>query len=130
MLSKQALETAVPLAEVLESARVYVEPTSGSLLEALVQATRTPFGGMDANYVPSVEDVQYLANCQDDATGICQHDVVMDEIAAKGIQGVQALLTHARTVVAPAVIGLVRKVQAELENTTKSALRDMEVISV
>lgn len=130
MLSKQALQTSVPLAEVLESARVYVEPAPGSLLEALVQATRTPFGGMDPNYVPSIEDVEYLANAQDSTTGICQHDMVMDEIAQKGILGVQALITHARTVVAPAVIALVKKVEAELENTTKSALGSMEVISV
>lgn len=133
MLSKSALQSAVPLADVLEGSSRCVTARPGTPLAALVGATRLTYsdGSMaTSGYMPTVDDIEYLANCKDSSTGLCNHDVVMDEISAAGIKAVQSMIQHARTVVAPAVIDLVNKVETELGNTTKSALKDMEVVSV
>ena len=130
MLTKNALESAIPLVQLMDSAGVAVEPKAGTVLQALVQASRIPLNESAPDFLPSIDDIQYMANAQEANTGLCNHDVVMDEAAIHGIQAVQGLLTFARTVVAPVVIDLVKKVEDDLNNTTRSALKDMEVITV
>ena len=129
MLTKNALAAALPLTEVMDASKVFLQPKTGTVLEALVQATRLPLGG-SPDYVPTVNDIEYMANVQDENTNICIHDVVMDESAAAGIQAVQGLLLHARTVVAPVVVDLAEKVTASLNDPMVDALKNMEVITV
>ncbi len=130
MLSKNAIESALPLTEMLDASKIYLEPLPGTPLEALVQATRAPINSTMPNYVPTLDDICYMANAAEPVTGICNHDVVADEAAINGIQGVQALMVHGRTVVAPIVIELAEKLTASLEDTVTSALKNIEVIAV
>ena len=130
MLSKNAIESALPLTEMLDASKIYLEPKAGTPLEALVQATRAPVNSTLPNYVPTLDDICYMANAAEPVTGVCNHDVVADEAAIAGIQGVQALMVHARTVVAPIVMELADKLTASLEDTVTSALKNMEVITV
>lgn len=130
MLSKNAIESALPLTEMLDASKIYLEPKPGTPLEALVQATRAPVNATMPDYIPTLDDICYMANASEPVTGVCNHDVVADESAIAGIQGVQALMTHARTVVAPIVIELAEKLTASLDDTVTSALKNMEVITV
>lgn len=130
MLTKNALESAVPLTDIMDNSQLYLVPKPGTVLEALVQATRVPLNQSNPEYVPTLGDIEYMANAADPTTGHNAHDIVMDEAAAAGIQGIQAFLAHAQTVVAPTVLELVAKVQEDLKAVPASALRGMEVISV
>lgn len=130
MLTKNAIESSLALVEILDNSKISLVPKAGTILDAVVQASRVPMNASEPAFVPSVSDLEYMANAVDDVTGYNTHDVVMDEVCAAGISAVQGLLAHAQTVVAPNVCALVEKVEEDLKAMPKSALRGMEVIPV
>lgn len=131
MLSREALNSALPLTEVLDTRGFAVIPVPGTPLEALVKATRS-----DANFMtqtsegfqPSLYDIEYIANAKDETLGGSPHDFAMDDVVEIARTAVRGHVTFARTVVAPAVEELVCKTAETLNEMTPSSLLGMEVV--
>lgn len=132
MLSREALNAALPLTEALDSANLFVTAAEGTPLAALVAATRS-----DDNYVlengrgdftPDIESIEFIANTKDPVLGFSKHDQTLDEIAAELIKAVQGHIALAKTAVAPAVQELVEKTAETLAAMQPSSLLGMEVV--
>ena len=131
MLSTDALNSAMPLATVLDAADLKLVPITGTPLDKLVLATRSDdnFSIADGDgYTPSIVDIQYIANAKDEVLGGSPHDFAMDNITADAVAAVQGHINFARSVVAPAVTELVEKTQQTLAELTPSVLLGMEVV--
>jgi hypothetical protein len=132
MLTREALEAAIPLATVLDDHNVFLAPVENTPLAALVNATRSDVLSNvvrtdGARMQLDLENILYMANCKDSVTGLCDHDVEMDrwvEIAAKAVQG---HMQFARSTVAAAVGDLAEKTCNTLQALTPSSLLGMEV---
>jgi hypothetical protein len=130
MLSKQALNSALPLAVVLDQRDMYLTAAPGTPLEALVNATRADehfqfeSGG---EFTPDIENIAYIANAKDPLFQGSPHDVVLDELATECIAAVQKHLAFAKTVVAPGVQSLVEKVAGAMNAQLPSTLLGLEV---
>jgi hypothetical protein len=132
MLSNEALNSAMPLTSVLDSADLKITPLEGSPLAELVKATRVDDNfslAVGNEFSPSIPDITYMANVKDPVLGCSAHDVVMDEVTTVAIKAVQEHIAFARTVVAPAVEDLVTKTMQTLSELTPSSLLGMEVIT-
>lgn len=131
MLTRDALESALPLTEALDRADLYLEPIPNTPLAALVMATRSDNNVVitnDAGYVPDIGNIEYIANVKDEVLGFSQHEKVMDEIVEVACQAVQGHIHFARTVVSPLVQDLAERVQQSLNDIAKGSLLGMEVI--
>lgn len=138
MLQREALTAALPLTEVLDSKGLYLEPVEGTILEALVHATRsgeqfaTPITTQDGQpptgFNPDLDSIEYMANKVNDATGINEHNLVVDEGVPVAANAVRQHLAFARQVVAPLVADLARSTEDAYAALTPSSLLRMEVI--
>ena len=142
MLKESALNASMPLATILDANDLIVTPIGGSPLEALVNATRsdtgfniatpldkdTPDGVTVNTYTPDVKNIEFIANAKDPVLNVCQHDVIMDQIAEGVSESVKEHMIFAKNVVAPAVEELVVKTATTMREFTPSSLLGMEVV--
>ena len=132
MLSTEALNSAMPLTEVLDNNRLALVPVPGTTLEALVKATRSDvnFNEVTAGgYNPQVTEIAFIANAKDTTFGQSPHDLVMDDIVEVAVKAVQGHIVFAKTVVAPTIAELVEKTMTAINNLTPSTLLGMNVIT-
>lgn len=133
MLTREALEAALPLATRLDEKNVFLMAVENTPLEALVRATRSDI--MPAKPVPTdgsrpmmdVEGILYMANCKDRLTGICDHDEALDRWVDIAVTGVRGHVDFARNTVSAAVTDLVDRVNEALRSLSPSTLLGMEV---
>lgn len=131
MLSREALNSALPLTEQLDERGLFLRPVAGTPLETLVQATRSdinfnvPVGG--GGWSPDLQNIEYICNVQPKDGTLNAHDVAMDQATRIAADAVKAHLNQARTVVAPAVKELVEKTLEALQTFSPSSLLGMEV---
>lgn len=136
MLTKEAINSAIPLTEVLDNAGLFLTPVDNTPLNELVKATRSsdsfavpqPNCPGTPSYEIDTETILFMANKKDDVLGVCAHDNVMDEIVEVASKAVQGHILFAKTVVAPAVQALVDSLQTSLRALTPSSLSGAEVI--
>lgn len=133
MLSLEALNAAFPLTELADNASMKIVPIPGTPLDRLVQATRSDdkFVTMqeDGSVMPSISDIEYIANCKDELLGGSPHDKAFDDVVDVTVAAVQGHVKFAKNVVKPAVEELVEATQQTLEALTPSSLLGMEVIT-
>jgi hypothetical protein len=131
MLSIQALESALPLAERFDQRKLLVLPRADTPLEMLVNRTRSPETVTSSHDGVTIKvDLQQLAASaaiKDPVFGDSDHDNVFDQIAEVCIPAVQSHVKFAKEVVAPAVDDLVTRVTDILSQHTPSQLLGMEV---
>jgi hypothetical protein len=131
MLTREALDNALPLAEVLDQRGLILRPVENTALDRLVGATRADDNfnyGQAGNFTPDTDSMEFIANKVDDALGMSPHDFAMDADLALAIPAVRAHISFAKTVVAPSVADLVERVKKSLVELTPSSLLGMEVI--
>lgn len=142
MLTREALESALPLTMKFDEAGLKIEPVLNSPLAALVAATRsgpeffiasngpdmgTQMGQQSGDVRPDLETISYMANCKN-AAGICEHDVAHDELVQVIGDSILDHLKIARTVVAPVVEDLAERTLQSLNEITPSSLLGVEVV--
>lgn len=133
MLSRDALEHALPLVDRLDAHRVLLEPVAGSHLEALNRATRATtlftVSTGDGELMPDIGNIEFIANKKNDTLGYSDHDVLSDELAEICGDAVRKHVGFARTVVTPTILDLVEKVQtAQRQMPSVSSLLGLEVV--
>ena len=132
MLTNEALISALPLTEILDTRNLALIATEGSPLAALVKATRsdTNYSVQNApSYTPDIGTIEYMANKKDDTLGYSPHDFVMDDLVNTCTAAVQQHLYFAKNIVAPAVAELVEKTMASMLAVAPSKLLGMEVVT-
>lgn len=131
MLSREALETAITLTDVLDAHKLRLVPETGTPLEAMVRATRSDANfnvPMEQGYQPDVDAIEYIANAKDPILGFSPHDQTTQEITDLATKAVSEHLVFAKNVVAPAVQELVESTMQSLQEMTASSLLGMEVV--
>lgn len=131
MISTNAVQSALPLTQILDARNFVIAPAPGTPLEALVQATRIDpsFNRVtDDGFEPDVDGIVYMANAKDEVLKASPHDRVMNEVTEVCIKAVQGHMIFARNVVAPAVAELAEKTQTALQQITASSLLGMNVV--
>lgn len=135
MLTIDALNAAMPLATLLDNRDLILTPVVGSPLEVLVGASRSSkeFNSVSSNsgnniYLPSITDIEYIANIKDPILNVSQHDVVMDDVVKVVSDAVRNHMVFAKSVVAPTVENLVTRTKNQLAALTPSSLLSMEVV--
>lgn len=131
MLSIEALESALPLAERFDQKRFILTPRADTPLEMLVAHTRsaeevvsTPDG---VTVKIDTQQMSLSAAVKDPVFGDSSHDQVLDDVAAVCIPAVQGHINFAKTVVAPAVDELVTRTTDILSQLTPAKMLGMEV---
>lgn len=131
MLTREALESALPLATTLDSRNVFLTPVENTPLQALVIATRSdivPVVPTDGGrFSIDLENILYMANCKDRVTGACDHDQALDNVVAVAAEAVRGHIQFARNVAAAAVTDLADKTCDALRALTPSSLLGVEV---
>ena len=133
MLTQDAMQASLALTEMLDANSMGLVPLPNTPLYALVEATRTDrnfnIAQEDGSVEPDVDSIEYIANCKDPVLGICQHDVVKDQITEVGSAAVRAHILQAKTIVAPAVQALVEKTISDINELGDiNSLLGMEVV--
>lgn len=131
MLTQEAINSAYALTERLDASNILVTPALGSALYALVEATRTDNSyntQLGDDYTPDVNGILVMANMVTDATGVCGHDEVLDTMTPMLADALRGHISFAKTVVAPAIDGLVDRVSQVLADMQPSTLLGYEVI--
>ena len=136
MLTLQALQSALPLAQRLVNKGYMAEPISGTPLDALVCASQltgdviASSTGMTQTDNPlanvNLEFLERMANMVDE-NGNCTHDVVLDDIFKVLVTAVPNHLKFARTIVRPAVTDLVERVQVALQSRSIESITGVEI---
>jgi hypothetical protein len=131
MLTIEALQSALPLAERLDQRGFVALPRPDTPLEMLCARTRSGEEVVSATDGVTIKvDVQQMAlsaAAKDPVFGESQHDQALDDIAGVCIPAVQGHIKHAREVVAPAVDELVTRTTELLSHQTTAKLLGMEV---
>jgi len=133
MLTREALEAALPLAGRLDDRNVFLTAVENTPLQALVSATRSDL--LPVKPVPTdgsrpyldVDSILYMANCKDQLTGICDHDEVLDRWVDVAVKAVRGHVDFARNTVAAAVTDLVDRTNEAIRALSPSSLLGMEV---
>jgi hypothetical protein len=133
MLNLEALESAMPLAAMLDERRTYLSPAPQTPLDVLVKATRSDdkfnFFDTENKPTPDIGNIFYIANAKDPVLGYAEHDLRMDEVVPQVIEAVQGHIKVAKALVAPVVAELAQKVAETLNAGKKvSELQGLEVI--
>ncbi len=134
MLTSEALDSAVPLAQELAANGLSLVPVENTPLAALVKesipayVTDVNSSEAELNFSNAVFNVEFTANAKQPGTDIIPHDVVLDEIVPVIADSVRRSVSHARTVVVPLVEDLVKRVTDLSAQLTPSNLLGVEVI--
>jgi len=132
MLSLNSLNAAIPLAEIMDRSNQMLLPVPGTPLEQLVNATRSntqfalPVNNKQGEFQPSTYDIEYIANKRSEA-GVCEHDVVQDEIVDMAARAVRGHLVVIRNAVIPAIVELHDNVAKAMSALPVSRMLGMEV---
>lgn len=131
MLSTQAIESAMPLAERFDQKRFIVTPRQDTPLELLVAHTRSAEEVVSTHDGVTIKvDVQQMAlsaAAKDPVFQESTHDQVLDQVAGVCIPAVQGHIKYAKEVVAPAVDDLVTRTTSILSQMTPAQLLGMNV---
>lgn len=130
MLSEEALNAALPLADILDARRIVISPMPGSPLEKLVSAVRaTPqmMVGTD-DLQPSISDMAYIASVKGPGGEPSPHDIVMEDVVTVIAPAVMEHVAYARNVVKPAIQDLLDYTARHLAGRTNSHLAKFEVV--
>jgi hypothetical protein len=131
MLSREALEAALPLAQRLDASGIALRAMDQTPLGELAKNTRSDskfnLESTAGEFTPDLLNIEYIANARDDVMGLCPHDVCMDNVAEVGIKAVRAHLNIARNLVAPAVAELYEAVTQAVNQLPVSNLLNFEV---
>lgn len=133
MLSREAINSVVPLTAVLDKNKLMIVPVQNSPLETLVGATRSGSQFVQREgegFVLYESEIEYIANAKDDVLKVSQHDMAMDDVCQSVADAVRGHMVFARTVVLPALTELVEGVSRDLAALTPSTLLKMEVAVV
>lgn len=131
MLTSESLRQALPLTELLDARKMYLQPIPGTALAALVSSTRSgekfnvPLDG--GGWQPDLANIEFIANVQPTDGSVNLHDTAMDQATQIAIDAVRSHVAFAKNVVAPAVEELVQRVTDALNALSPSALLGMEV---
>jgi len=118
MINKNSIEASIGLASKLSSKGILLRPIEGTPLASLVKAGYLPRPEIGDVQMSIEEGILKGSVCKD-LQGVCQHDVVMDEVVEVIARTVEANLDVARNQVNPTVKAVVEYTQAELEATEK-----------
>lgn len=132
MLTIEALNAGMPLAQLADARNARIVPVEGTPLHDLVNQTRSGNEFMQHNpstgeYEPDLNTIVFVANNASETTKINLHDTVLDGIAEVAIASLQKQIQFARTVVAPAVDDLVGRVTKAINEMTPSSLLGLEI---
>jgi hypothetical protein len=132
MLSRESLDSALPLVDRLDTHRVVLSPIAGSHIESLNRATRatTLFTVPTDNgeLMPDVNNIEIVTNTKNATLGFSDHDILMDDLAETCGDAVRKHVSYARTVVTPTILDLVEKVStAQKQTPSISSLLGLEV---
>lgn len=133
MLSIQGLESVLPLAELMDRNNLMVVPVQGTPLDALVKATRStpqfavPVATGQPGFDVATQDIAYMANTPSSATGLCEHDMVQEELVEMAAKAVRGHLLVLRTAVMPAIVALHDAVAKAMGDMPASRMLGMEV---
>lgn len=133
MLTRETLNAATGIVEVLDARYIALVAVPDTPLAALVSATRCnplqdhPGSATTVAYTPDLDFIQDVANVQDPETGSNQHDQTINDIAAVVIPAVRNHLLHARTIVNPLVEELGQRVGARMKELTPTSLSGAEI---
>ena len=133
MLPLQALETAQPIANMLDARDLIVRPVVGTALHRLCELSCTDESyvqGDPGNRAIMLDAIASVTNAPDVTAGVNLHSAELDTLAAEVGEAVTRHLAFARTVVAPAVDELVQRVASSIEQVMRSDLNQLEVVVV
>lgn len=131
MLPLQALETAQPIANMLDARDLIVRPVVGTALHRLCELSCTDESyvqGDPGNRAIMLDAIASVTNAPDVTAGVNLHSAELDTLAAEVGEAVTRHLAFARTVVAPAVDELVQRVASSIEQVMRSDLNQLEVV--
>lgn len=131
MLTREALNSGIPLTEVLDGKGLRLMAIPGTPLAELVKATRSNSNFTiqeNGSFTPDIGGIEYMANCRDEMIGGSSHDFTMDGITEVAIKAVREHIYFAKNIVAGAVQDLVEATNRTLSETTPSSLLGMEVV--
>lgn len=124
MLSKEALEEAIPLTEVFDRQDIVLQPVSGSPLESLVEETSV-LDGADATLDTEATIAgTAVAEAQLNAS---RHDLVMDEFIKASADSLRGQISYAKNVVAPKVKEYIDLVEADLSRLPQSGINKFNI---
>lgn len=132
MLSIEAIQSGLPLAERFDQKRFIVTPRPETPLEMLVAHTRTGEEVISSNDGVEIKiDYQQMSQAaanKDPVFGESTHDNVLDDVAAVCIPAVQGHIKFAKEVVRPIISDLVTRTADAMTELTPSNLLGMEVL--
>lgn len=131
MIDSEAVNSSIPLTDILDRAGRSLRAIPGTPLAMLCDATRpaNEITGGDAGYTPDVHAITIGSSTEDTVTKVCVHNVLMDEITATAITSIQGQISMARNIVAPAIEELFEGVRTAILARTPASLRSMEVVT-
>lgn len=130
MLAKEALDSALPLAERFDNLGIIVRPVGGTPLDVLVnncaihQFEVSPTTGA---YLTSAE-ISELTARPSPVTGYSAHELDMKELKTAVADAVRNHLKFARTVVAPDVLQFVEAIAPAVQEIARNPLHDVEIV--
>ncbi len=132
MLTAEAVQSAIPLAQEFLGRGMSLVPVENTPLAALVKESMPAHNPnvVDAEYAFSdaAFNVEFTANQKQPGTDLIPHDMVLDEIVPVVADTVRRAVSHARSTVVPQVEDLVNRVRTAVEQMTPSTLLGVEVI--
>lgn len=130
MISSHALETSVELAEKLSASGYVVTSVHNSPLDKLNACTVLTNPSLIAENSNQINTgiISALTNSPDQATGMCEHDVRMNEISKFVIEKLMAQVSYARNEGAGAIEELAQNVQAHIDSLTSLSEAGAEII--
>lgn len=125
MLTKEALDEALPLAQSFDTKDIVLEPIEGTPLAELVKQTiiLPESNSSNVDLVASVESTNVI----EQGINGSGHDVVMDEIVLAGAKAVRNHISFAKNVVAPVVGQYIDLVEEDIVNLPISGLNKFEI---
>ena len=132
MLTTEAVQSAIPLAQDFLSRGLSLIPVENTPLAALTKESMPTHNPNinDSEYAIGNAgfDIEFTANSKQPGTDIIPHDMILDEIVPTVADTVRRSVSHARTVVVPLVEDLVSRVKTAVEQLNPSSLLGVEVI--
>lgn len=131
MLTQEAIESSIPLAQDMLSRGFSIMAVENTPLAALVKES-IPLHNpnlVEGGYAlrDAAFNVEWTANASQPGTDLKPHDLVLDEIVPVVAETVRRNVSNARTVVVPLVEDLVRRAKDAISHLTPSELLGVEV---
>lgn len=131
MLPVQALNSTAAIAANLDQKNLIVSPIPGTSLYKLCEVSDSSddhVWGDTTERKYMVENVAESTNKIDPVTGTCLHNVEMTELVNDVSTAIAKHLSHAKSVVAPAVEDLVVRVSSGIEQVMRSDMNQLEIV--